>query len=178
MFAQLASTFLLVAVISAPALAGQTQIPNYNTARDQFFYKKLYPKGGFTLYCGEWFSDKKGLNVEHVYPASWMKETAGCPGMSRAECRASSTSFNFMEADLHNLYPAISFVNQARSNYRFADIPGEKHLYEACDFERDKASKLAEPRPVARGNIARAIFYMHKEYGLPVHPNMRPLLLQ
>ena len=53
-----------------------------------------------------------------------MKETAACTGMSREQCRATSTSFNFMEADLHNLYPAISFVNQARSNFLFDDIPG------------------------------------------------------
>ncbi len=186
MFVKFARIVFLLVLLTGPAVAGQTSIPDYETARDKFFYKKLYPKGGFTLYCGVWFAvevrsgvvtKSLGLNVEHVYPASWMKETAGCPGQTRDQCRATSQAFNFMEADLHNLYPAISFVNQARSNFRFADIPGEEHMYEDCDFERDKSTKVAEPRPAARGNIARAIFHMHKEYGLPVHPSMRALLL-
>ncbi len=38
--------FILAALaflLLGPALAGQTVIPNYDTARDQFFWKKLYP---------------------------------------------------------------------------------------------------------------------------------------
>ena len=49
-------------------------------------------------------------------------------------------------------------------------------MFDSCDFER--ASSLVEPRREARGNIARAIFYMHKEYELPVPEAMKPLLLQ
>jgi deoxyribonuclease-1 len=178
---------LAVLSITAAARAQQTTIPDYETARDGFFYRHLYNKGGFTLYCGAWFPveirngqvhKSLGLNVEHVYPASWMKETAGCPGQTRQQCRDSSQAFNFMEADLHNLYPAISFVNQARSNFPFAVIPGEDHSYEGCDFEHDGDADLAEPRPAARGNIARAVFYMHRAYGLPVTPELGALLLQ
>ncbi len=170
----------------AAALAGQTTIPNYKKARDDFFWPKLYSTGGFTLYCGAWFANhpsldgkfpaRAGLNVEHVYPASWMLKTAGCPTETRTQCRAISEDFNLMEADLHNLYPAISFINGARSNHPFAEIDGEDHMFDSCDFER--ASALVEPRPEARGNIARAIFHMHKEYGLPVPDAMKPLLLQ
>ncbi len=39
-------------------------------------------------------------------------------------------------------------------------------------------AKGAETAPITRGNIARAIFYMHKEYGLPVDSRDVKLLKQ
>ena len=183
---RIALAAVLIVGLAGTAAAGQTAIPDYDTARDNFFWKKLYSTGGFTLYCGAWFANhprlkgkfpaRGGLNVEHVYPASWMLVTAGCPTETRKQCREKSPAFNFMEADLHNLYPAVSFINGARSNHPFAEIPGENHMFDSCDFER--VNKLVEPRPEARGNIARAIFHMHKEYGLPVSDAMKPLLLR
>lgn len=180
------SAALFVALSATASLAGQTQIHDFDTARDRFFWPKLYKNGGFTLYCGQWFANnprldgkfaaRPGLKVEQVYPASWMLETAGCANRTRSMCRHLSQDFNLMEADLHNLYPAISFINQARSNYEFADIPGEDHMYDSCDFE--VFCRTAEPRPEARGNVARAIFYMHHEYGLPVPDAMKSLLLE
>ena len=79
-----------------------------------------------------------------------------------------SDDFNFMEADLHNLYPARDWINQARSNFPFALIPGEQHIEQGCNMEVDKDAKKVEPRPRTRGNIARANFYMHHTYGLPI----------
>ena len=175
---------VLMLFTTAAALAGQTTIPNYKKARNDFFWPKLYSTGGFTLYCGAWFANhpsldgkfpaRPGLNVEHVYPAASMAKHLGCG--TRAQCQATSEAFNFMEADLHNLYPAVSFINNARSNHPFAEIEGEDHMFDSCDFER--ADKTVEPRPQARGNVARAYFYMHKTYGLPVPDAMKPLLLQ
>ncbi len=104
-----------IALFAVPAFAGQNIIRNYNTARDKFFYKKLYPHGGWTIYCGKRWRTKRGLNVEHVYPASWMAKHLGCG--ARRQCRTDSQRFNFMEADLHNLYPSLARINQARSNY-------------------------------------------------------------
>jgi deoxyribonuclease-1 len=110
---------------------------------------------------------KAGLNVEHVYPASWMGNYLGCG--NREQCQGTSERFNHMEADLHNLYPALAEVNRARSNYLFGMIGGENHAPIAlCDFEFDREIKIAEPRPIARGNLARSIFYMHVEYVVPI----------
>ncbi len=156
---------LLTLLLASPTLADQTQIRNYRTAR-VVFWDRVYNEGGFTFYCGEEFEDKTDLNVEHIYPASWMAAFLGCG--SRKQCHQTSERFNRMEADLHNLYPSRADINRARSNYRFAIIEGEEREFGECDFERDKSDKIAEPRPITRGNIARAIFYMHKEYGLPV----------
>ncbi|MEE8607626.1 MAG: endonuclease [Nitrospiraceae bacterium] len=159
----LATLLALIPAISA--LADQTQVRNYRTARVPF-WGLVYPEGGFTFYCGEEFEDNTDLNVEHIYPASWMVAFLGCG--SREQCRKTSERFNRMEADLHNLYPVRADIKQARSNFRFGVIEGEKWEFDGCNFEVDKDSRIAEPRPTSRGNIARAIFYMHKEYGLPI----------
>ena len=157
----------------------QTAISNYDKSRS-IFWDKLYKGGGFTLYCGQKFRNSKGLNIEHVYPASWMGEHLGCG--SRKNCRKVSDRFNLMEADLHNLYPSIDKVNKLRSNFYFGIIEGEVPLVlnnknrkgkpKTCDFEYDRKAKLAEPWPPARGNIARSIFYMNREYGLPISGKM------
>ena len=177
-------SMIVIAMALQPAFAGQTTIPNYDTAKNDFFWPELYKSGGFTLYCGAWFANhhtlngvfpaRLGLNIEHVYPAGWMATHLGCG--TRAQCQATSETFNFIEADLHNLYPAISFINGFRSDLPFAEIDGETHMFDSCDFER--ADDTVEPRPQARGNIARAYFYMHHEYELPVPDAMKPLLLQ
>ena len=61
-------------------------------------------------------------------------------------------------------------------------LSGVDHFFENCDFEIGIAASdgktIIEPRPKARGEIARAIFYMHQEYGLPVKPALGQLLKQ
>ena len=170
----------VMVAFSSTALGGQTKIPNYRAARDTHFYKELYKAGGRTLYCQVRFETKAGLNVEHVYPASWMKDTAGCSGQSRKECRRTSKLFNEMEADLHNLFPALAEINQARANFTFAIIGTDVNEpdFGDCDFEIDEVERQVEVRPGARGEIARAVFYMHSEYALPIDPGLFRLLIQ
>ncbi len=114
--------FSIWLLLSLSASADQTQIPDYRTARG-LHWTELYPNGGWTLYCGESFQDRSGLSVEHIYPASWMAEYLDCG--SRKQCRKNSERFNLMEADMHNLYPSLVSINQARSNYQFSMIEGE-----------------------------------------------------
>lgn len=165
---------LLILFLSVPSWAGQTRIPDYETARRRVFYKELYPHGGWTLYCGVRWKTKEGLNIEHVYPASWMGKHLKCG--TRKKCRKTSRDFNYMEADLHNLYPALGPVNKARSNYKFAILPMAPKPFKTCPFKLDKKKRLAEPRRRARGNIARAVSYMSKEYGLPIPESLKGLL--
>jgi len=67
-----------------------------------------------------------------------------------------------MQADMHNLFPAIGEVNGRRSNYSMAIIPGEKREFGKCDVEIEK--KKVEPRAEIRGEIARTYFYMDSAY--------------
>lgn len=114
-----------------------------------------------------------------------MGDHLGCG--TRTKCRSADdeqvkTLFNHMEADLHNLFPAMKWANGKRSNHPFGLLSSENHFFEDCDFDvgtraRDGAT-IIEPRPQARGEVARAIFYMHQEYSLPVDPPLGELLKQ
>lgn len=169
----------VLAGLSLTVFADQTLIPNYDAARDHFFWKKLYPTGGRTLYCNEQFRTHEPVNIEHVYAASWMARALGCS--SRTACRRHplhKVRFGHMEADMHNLFPAMAGLNSARSDRHFATIDGESGPLPTCDFEVDKAAGTVEPHAEIRGDIARAIFYMHREYNLPIPFEMTAMLKQ
>ncbi|WP_170131950.1 endonuclease I family protein [Arenicella xantha] len=165
---------------SPPQQVGAKQ-RNYDQAR-KVFWRNLYPRDGVTLYCQAPFEtdERAGFNVEHVFPMSWA--TSGLKCGKRKQCRASSAWFNQIESDLHNLYPARSDVNQARSSYRFGEVKGEVRRYgETCDFEVDERARVAEPTPAVRGEVARAMFYMAFEYrdqGLMLFDKQAKLLQQ
>lgn len=169
--------FTFYMVLCSSVQADQSKIADYSKARN-IFWEQLYPKG-YTLYCGERFTNKKkansgkDINVEHVFPASWMADAIGCG--TRKQCQKTSKRFNLAEADLHNLYPVWSKINSSRNNLEFGIIIDEKHRF-GCDFERN--DKVAEPREIARGNIARSILYMSDEYNFEIPDDMRKLMLE
>lgn len=160
---------------SKQAAARAQRIVDYEDAR-RVFWKELYADGGTTLYCRQLFGPgyNRGINIEHVFPASWAAYSLRCG--KRHQCRERSAEFNRIEADLHNLYPSRSDVNKARNNYRYAEIPGERREFGRCDFEYDERQRLAEPTPAARGRIARAMLYMADEYDLYLKKKQRQLL--
>lgn len=118
----------------------------------------------------------KRIEFEHVVPASrfghsFAAWTKGHPNCKRSDGRAYKgrrcaekveSLYKLMQADLHNLQPAIGEVNGDRSNYRMSMIPGEARRYGTCDVEID--DKRIEPRPDIRGDIARTYLYMAKAY--------------
>lgn len=151
-----------------PCNADQFLIPNVEEA-GKLFWQKVYPDGTthFTLYCGERFNSRHDdLVIEKVYPIQWVVDYLGCGTLK--ECRIESRRFNRMEADLHNYYPVLKRINLARNDFVFGDVPGEYREFFECDFEQDVRTATVEARAIARGNIARALFYMHWEYGLPI----------
>lgn len=177
---------IAVALTTLSVFADQTRIPDYRTARDVYIYDQFYPNGGKTFYCRVDFTGRSGLQVEHIFPASWMKEAAGCAGFSRRVYRERSDRFNIMEAGLHNLHPAIGKVNQDRSNFKFAIIGGDDgdKVYQhnripgGCDFEYNEDSDSVEPPKNVRGDAARAVFYIMYEYGARIDNEMAELLVK
>ncbi len=152
---------------------------SYNQAL-KILWGKVYRKGGKTLYCGVPFETKnrskrkKMANAEHVFPMSWVTKALKCG--TRKQCHRNSPKFREIEADLHNIYPAVIRINKARSNFRFGDVPGEKRFFGSCDFEVDNRRRVAEPMPASRGEIARAMLYMEYQYGLPLHKKNKKLM--
>lgn len=71
-----------------------------------------------------------------------------------------------MEADLHNLTPAVGEVNGDRSNFNFSQWNGMDGVsYGRCDMQVNFKQRKVMPPDRARGSIARTYLYMSKEYG-------------
>ena len=66
-------------------------------------------------------------------------------------------------------------INGDRSNYRFSMIDGEERVYGQCDVEVDFKSRIFEPSPSIRGDIARTYFYFEQRYGLKISNKQRQL---
>ncbi|RVU30883.1 endonuclease [Neptunomonas marina] len=106
------------------------------------------------------------IEWEHVMPAWAFGHQLQCwQEGGRKNCRKDER-FRTMEADMHNLVPAIGEVNGDRSNYSFAMLSGEPRSYGACDMEVHFKSRKVEPPEHRRGDIARSYFYMRDQYGV------------
>lgn len=100
-------------------------------------------------------------------------------GCENRHCDA--PGYGFAEADLHNLWPALSRINSSRSNHSFGELPGEENrrFTDICeDYERSSAPNvLVEPRDKVKGELARSLLYMALEYDLPLGDQW-PMLLR
>ncbi len=133
----------------------------------------------------------KSIEWEHIVPAQAFGHTLTCWNdtgsiskcytkkgkkiSARKCCARVNPLFKIMEADLHNLVPAVGELNADRSNYSFSILPGEKRVYGACDFEVNNKMRKTEPAPSVRGNIARTYFYFEDTYGLKISRKQRQL---
>jgi len=115
------------------------------------------------------------IEWEHLVPAWEFGHQLQCwQEGGRKACRKDAR-FKKMEADMYNLVPAIGEVNGDRSNYRYGMIAGERRVYGACDVEVDFKSRIVEPAPHIRGDIARTYFYMSEKYGIRISKKQRKL---
>ncbi|MBF0160769.1 MAG: endonuclease [Magnetococcales bacterium] len=126
------------------------------------------------------------MEWEHIVPAHAFGNTRPCwreplcqkDGKSykgRKCCEEIDPLFRSMEADLHNLVPAVGELNGDRSNRSYGMVSGKGGAYGACDFKVDFESDIVQPRPEVRGDIARTYFYFEKTYRLPISDKQRKL---
>jgi deoxyribonuclease-1 len=132
------------------------------------------------------------IEWEHIVPASRFGQHLECWHTGHELCVKSDGTtykgrkccskkgvddrFRKMEADLHNLAPAIGELNADRSNHPFGDIPGEDRLYGACDFEVKNG--VAEPAESIRGDVARVYLYMADVHGMELSQTDRARFMQ
>lgn len=180
--------FVQISVIIALSLAVNCQAKSDSPNTDDFdfvvgtlFWNDLYADGGWSFYCGYHFNhdrktrDDKIIDIEHIYPIDRILKFVNC--RSRLQCfESGNEKFREMEADMHNLYPAWQVLVTYRYEKRYGKIKNSKPRFNNCDI--DWKEGIIQPRPIARGNIARAFFYMHKRYGLPIGKEMLKLLKQ
>lgn len=125
---------------------------------------------------------KKGkLNVrairvewEHIMPAENFGRQLKCwKDGGRKNCKKDE-KFSTMEADMHNLVPAIGEINADRSNYRYNWGDPTKYNYGKCPFEVD--SKKVYVGSEQRGFIARAYLYMADRYNIKLSEGQQILM--
>lgn len=109
------------------------------------------------------------IEWEHIVPAWEFGHQLQCwQKGGRKNCAQNNNKFNKMEADLHNLVPAIGEVNSDRNNFRFSQWNGKANQYGQCDMVVDFKNRQAQPPANTRGKIARTYLYMQKTYGLKI----------
>lgn len=154
-------------------------VHDFDYVAKNLFWNDLYAYGGWTLFCGYRFNGSREtlqhrpVEIMHIYPTMAMLRDNGC--RSRMQCREEGNKrFIQMEADMHNMYPVIQDILVPVSEPRYGMVKGEHWRFDDCDYER--SGGIVEPRPVARGNIARALFYMQYRYGVKLEPQLLPTL--
>lgn len=158
----------LTTILSLPAWAnGQDRIADAQES-EKLLWSDIYSAGGTSLYCGKPFTGAGDLfSVSPIYSSKQLKQSLRC--ITDRQCRIMTPAYTYIAADLHNLYPALTRIEKARRNAQFgelADNVPNKFADIGCDLKA--GFKMIEPRDEAKGNIARAIFYMHIEYSLPI----------
>lgn len=118
------------------------------------------------------------IEWEHVMPAWWFGHQRQCwQDGGRKNCSRKDKAFKRMEADLHNLVPAIGEVNGDRSNYRFSQWKNSYGAhYGQCTMKVDFKSRIAEPPPHTRGQIARIYLYMQQEYRIALSSAQKKIM--
>ncbi len=149
---------------------------------------------GFFPKDGTWNDRDRRVEWEHVLPASHFGKFAGemkdawenghvlCETSSgktykgRRCAEKVSREFRLMQADMHNLWPAMGSVNGLRSDRQIAEISGETPTFGTCDAEFEFG--IFEPRDVVRGEMARTYLYMEWAYGgyYQIPDELRPML--
>ncbi|MGL4860437.1 MAG: deoxyribonuclease I [Enterobacteriaceae bacterium] len=147
---------------------------------------EIHQQAPGTFYCGcpiRW-QEKKGIpdltacgyqprknpqraariEWEHVMPAWQFGHQMQCWQQGGRKNCVKDPRYRTIEADLHNLQPAIGEVNGDRANFMFSQWHGGEAQYGRCSMKIDFRNKLAEPPERARGPIARTYFYMRDTY--------------
>ena len=158
----------LATTLTLPAWAnGQDRIADLQTS-ENLLWSEVYRDGGTSLYCAKPFSEKGGLfSASQIYSGKQLKRSLRC--ITDRQCSIMNPRYPHIAADLHNLYPALTRVEQTRDNAQFEELGASApSAFEDIGCDLKTGFKTIEPSDQAKGNIARAMFYMHIEYDLPL----------
>lgn len=171
----------LIPGVDCLAQQGAAGAEDFDYVVQHLFWDDLYTDGGWSFYCGYHFNhdrrtrDGRIIDVEHIYPVDAMLRYVHC--RSRLQCYESGNEkFRKMESDLHNLYPAWQELITFRYDKHYGRLRDGTPRFNDCNIEW--RAGVLQPRPISRGNIARAYFYMHRRYGLPIPADMLDTLQQ
>lgn len=117
------------------------------------------------------------IEWEHIVTAHNMGHFRPCwRDGGRKNCTYNDPTFEMMEGDLHNLYPAIGEINGDRSNFMYSQWTNSPEpMYGSCETVVDFKLKKIQPRKEIRGLIARVHFYMENQYAIKLSNQDRKL---
>jgi len=185
----LRAALLYLLFLSTPLLASTGHPSDFSKAKKlaRDIYQSQLPHQSF--YCGcdirmqgkQWQADHDScgyqvrkqpqraarIEWEHIVPAWELGHQRQCwQKGGRKLCAEQDDQFRRMEADLHNLVPAIGEVNGDRNNFRFSQWNAKGGQYGGCDMVVDFKGRKVQPPARSRGAIARTYLYMQQSYKL------------
>ena len=114
------------------------------------------------------------MEWEHIVPVSYFGSSLacwqgeGCENVTgRRCCDEVNARFQTFAGDLHNIVPAVGVINAARGSLSYGEIRGESRRFGDCDIEINAESRLVEPPPHIRGDVARIWLFMRDVYRIP-----------
>lgn len=147
---------LVTVLLASTALRAQAEDATDRLVRD------VYPAGGTTLYCNEAFKPGDRLKVDMIYSEKQLLRHFGC--ITARQC-ASKDGYNEVAGDMHNMYPVLRTADLDRRGSLFGDLPEDVEPRE-CGYQL--SFQTFDPPDHAKGNVARAMIYMHMQHELPL----------
>lgn len=129
---------------------------------------RIYSNGGQTLYCQTPFAaNDRGVRVDSIYGGHLILRHFNC--ITARQC-SSKPGYELVANDLHNLYPIQRSVEIDRRGSQFGGLPADSR---GSDCGYKLSFQTFEPPDHAKGNVARAVLYMHRHHNLPLVGTMQ-----
>lgn len=125
------------------------------------FAALAYPSGGETLYCQTPFAAGDRISVERIYPERTLLQHFGC---SNALACRQHADYLAARDDPHQMFPSERRMDLLRRDTLF----GELRQGERGECGVAAVFQTFDPPAHARGDVARAMLYMHTERGVPL----------
>lgn len=126
--------------------------------------EQVYAGGGSTLYCQKAFKPGDRVKLDFIYRERQMMDHFNC--ITTRQCLG-KPDFQRAFNDLHNVYPVLRTVELDRRRTLFGDLPDDVAPAEDnCDYRL--SFQTFSPPDKAKGNVARAMLYMHQQHKLPL----------
>lgn len=124
---------------------------------------EVYGQGGATLYCQTPFDGgDRGVRVDSIYGSHLLLRHFNC--ITARQC-SNREDYNLVANDLHHLYPIQRSVEIDRRGSQFGDLPPDSRVSD-CNYRT--SFQTFDPPDHAKGNVARAMLYMHVQHKLPL----------
>ncbi len=125
---------------------------------------QVYDQGGKTLVCRAPFKQGEDVKLARLYRQEQILDQFDC--VSRSQCQ-NREDYRAAVSDPHNIYPVKSQVDLDRRGTGFGDLREDIEVAgEDCPYQL--SFQTFDPPEYARGNIARAMLYMHLAHNLPL----------